>query len=115
MTRSKHSKRAGTFFSNWQTLQKTTKRDTEPGRRAKHGRARTIALSILTAVIALAQGFATPALAQQQTQTFTTPGAHTFVVPQGVTSIDIEATGPGGGGGQIGLLVVVPAVPAAAR
>ena len=34
-----------------------------------------------------------------QTTLFTTPGNYTFVVPAGVTSIDVEAWGGGGGGG----------------
>lgn len=39
------------------------------------------------------------AINAQQTQTFSTAGAHTFTVPAGVFSITVEAWGAGGGGG----------------
>lgn len=37
--------------------------------------------------------------AQTTTDTYTTAGSHTWTVPQGVTSVTIEAWGAGGGGG----------------
>lgn len=39
------------------------------------------------------------AFAQTTTDAFTTVGTHTWIVPQGVTSITLEAWGAGGGGG----------------
>jgi hypothetical protein len=36
------------------------------------------------------------------TQYFTSPGSHTFAVPEGVTSISVKAWGAGGGGGGAG-------------
>lgn len=36
-----------------------------------------------------------------QTQQFNIPGAHSFVVPDGVLSVKVEAVGGGGGGGRV--------------
>ncbi|HOZ92847.1 MAG TPA: hypothetical protein PK242_02110, partial [Ottowia sp.] len=50
----------------------------------------------LAAVAALAL----PLAAQAATQTFTTPGSHSWTVPPGVTHIRVQALGGGGGGGD---------------
>ena len=52
------------------------------------------------------------AAGERHTTTFTTPGTHTFVVPQGVTSLDVRAVG-GRGGGAPGLFFKVPGGPGA--
>ena len=43
---------------------------------------------------------ALPLAAQAASQTFTTPGSHSWTVPPGVTHISVQALGGGGGGGD---------------
>ena len=45
-----------------------------------------------------------PHILGQGTQTFSTPGATTFVVPPGVTTVTIKVWGAGGGGGSTAAL-----------
>jgi len=55
---------------------------------------------LITALIPLFALFI-PLAAQATTVTFTTPGSYTWVVPSGITSLNVTVTGGGGGAGKL--------------
>ncbi|MGW6413322.1 glycine-rich protein [Streptomyces vinaceus] len=70
---------------------------------------RTVATAVALALPVAALGLtgAAPAAAAEQSVVFTTPGEHAFIVPDGVTSLDITLIGAAGGNGT-GLVICGP-------